>query len=109
MQILGDIAVPVFFVLSGFVIRYVTRTREATAREYFIDRASRIYSVVLPAMVFTLVVSGVCFLVDRDSFMRDWGATFNHPTTRILFNLLFVSQAWGHNTIPFLNLPFWSL
>jgi peptidoglycan/LPS O-acetylase OafA/YrhL len=108
-QYLGDIAVPVFFVLSGFVIRYVTRTRESTAREYFIDRASRIYSVVLPAMVFTLAVSGVCFLIDRHLFLRDWADTFNHPIVRIVANLTFVSQAWGRNTIPFINSPFWSL
>ena len=41
----GHLAVAVFFVLSGFVIRYVTLTREASAKEYLIDRASRIYSV----------------------------------------------------------------
>ena len=109
LQVLGDIAVPVFFVLSGFVIRYVTRTRETTAREYFIDRASRIYSVALPAMVFTLVVSGICFLVNRDMFMRDWAAMFNHPVQRIVFNLVFVSQAWGHNTFAFVDSPFWTL
>ncbi len=108
-QYLGDIAVPVFFVLSGFVIRYVTRTRESTAREYLIDRASRIYSVVLPAMAFTLAVSGVCFLIDRHLFLRDWADTFNHPIVRIVANLTFVSQAWGRNTIPFINSPFWSL
>jgi peptidoglycan/LPS O-acetylase OafA/YrhL len=109
LQILGDIAVPVFFVLSGFVIRYVTKTRESTAKEYFIDRASRIYSVVLPAMFFTLVVSAVCFAVDRPQFLRDWSGTFNHPLTRLMFNLVFISQAWGHNTVPFINSPFWSL
>jgi peptidoglycan/LPS O-acetylase OafA/YrhL len=76
LQILGDGAVPVFFVLSGFVIRYVTKTRESTAKEYFIDRASRIYSVILPAMFFTLAVSVVCFAVDRSQFLQDWSATF---------------------------------
>ncbi len=108
-EILGYIAVPVFFVLSGFVIRYVTRTREVTSREYFIDRASRIYSVVLPAMAFSLVAGGLCFLINREWFMREWASTFTHPGLRILLNLTFVSQAWGHNTIPFLSMPFWSL
>jgi peptidoglycan/LPS O-acetylase OafA/YrhL len=108
-QILGMIAVPVFFVLSGFVIRYVTRTRESRANEYFVDRASRIYSVVLPAMAFTLVVSLVCFALDRRRFLHDWSGVFTHPIARLVFNLLFVSQAWGRNTIPFLNIPFWSL
>lgn len=109
LQILGDIAVPVFFVLSGFVIRYVMQTRESNPREYFIDRASRIYSVVLPAMFFTLLVSGICFLLDRNQFLADWIRYFDHPILRLLLNLTFVSQAWGHNTIPFVNSPFWSL
>src|SRR5438270_12814711 len=48
-------SVGVFFVLSGFVIRYVTRLKYARIGEYWIDRASRIYSVVIPAVVFTLL------------------------------------------------------
>jgi peptidoglycan/LPS O-acetylase OafA/YrhL len=109
VQILGDVSVPVFFVLSGFVIRFVTRTRESNLRVYLIDRASRIYSVVLPALALTLVVSGICFLIDRVTFVRDWTVSFNHPFGRILFNLSFLSQAWGRNIIPFIDSPFWSL
>ncbi len=109
-EILGDIAVPVFFVLSGFVIRFVTRTRETTAKEYFIDRASRIYSVVLPALAFTLLVSAICYFRDPGRFVREgWTVSFGHPVLRILFNLIFVSQAWGLNSVPFINSPFWSL
>jgi peptidoglycan/LPS O-acetylase OafA/YrhL len=108
-KVLGDLAVTIFFVLSGFVIRYVTCTRETTLKVYLIDRASRIYSVVLPAMAFTLVVSGICYLINRGQFMRDWSGTFSQPMMRLVLNLTFFSQAWGHNTIPFLNLPFWSM
>jgi peptidoglycan/LPS O-acetylase OafA/YrhL len=108
-QILGDIAVPVFFVLSGFVIRYVVHTRESSPTKYFLDRASRIYSVVLPAMFFTLVVSAMCFFLDRNQFLANWSRTFDHPILRLVWNLIFISQAWGHNTIPFVNSPFWSL
>jgi peptidoglycan/LPS O-acetylase OafA/YrhL len=108
-HMLGDIAVPVFFVLSGFVIRYVTLTREHTPRVYFIDRASRMYSVVLPSMLFTLIAGGICFLINRDEFLRNWSSTFSHPLSRLVFNLTFLSQAWGHNTTPFGNIPFWSL
>ncbi|MEO6910356.1 MAG: acyltransferase family protein [Edaphobacter sp.] len=48
--------VAIFFVLSGFVIRLVTTARVVDARDYVIDRASRIYSVVLPAIALTLLV-----------------------------------------------------
>jgi len=40
----GHLAVSVFFVLSGFVIHYVSLSRESTVKQYFIDRPSRIYS-----------------------------------------------------------------
>jgi peptidoglycan/LPS O-acetylase OafA/YrhL len=105
----GDLAVPTFFVLSGFVIRYVTVSREGDPREYAIDRVSRIYSVVLPAILVTLLCSGICLLRNRDLFLHDWAVPFNHPATRLLLNLTFLSQIWGHNTVLFINSPFWSL
>jgi peptidoglycan/LPS O-acetylase OafA/YrhL len=108
-QDLGYIAVPLFFVLSGFIIRFVTKTRENHAKHYFIDRVSRIYSVVLPAIALTLLITGACFLIDHNRFMRDWAMICIHPFARLFFNLTFTSQAWGHNIIPFLDLPFWSL
>jgi peptidoglycan/LPS O-acetylase OafA/YrhL len=108
-SIWGNLAVPMFFVLSGFIIRFVTRSREANPREYSIDRASRIYSVVLPAMLATLLCSGLCLLLNHDRFLHDWSPFFNHPIARLLLNLTFLSQIWGFNTIPFINSPFWSL
>lgn len=108
-QLWGDLAVPVFFVLSGFVIRFVTRTREGNPREYYIDRASRIYSVAIPAMLVTLLCSLLCFLLHHDRFVHDWSPLFTHPIARLTANLTFLSQMWGHNTIPYINSPFWSL
>jgi peptidoglycan/LPS O-acetylase OafA/YrhL len=105
----GDLAVPIFFVLSGFVIRFVTRSREGNPREYFIDRASRIYSVVLPAMFVTLLCSALCLRLHRDRFLHDWSALFSHSIARLALNLTFLSQMWGLNASPFINSPFWSL
>lgn len=108
-SIWGDLAVPIFFVLSGFIIRYVTRSREANPREYSIGRASRIYSVALPAMLATLLVSGVCLLLNHDRFLHDWSPFFDRPFARLALNLTFLSQMWGLNAVPFINSPFWSL
>jgi peptidoglycan/LPS O-acetylase OafA/YrhL len=108
-SIWGDLAVPIFFVLSGFIIRFVSCRRETNAREYSIDRASRIYSVVLPAMLVTLLCSGLCLLLNHDRFLHDWAPLFTHPIARLALNLTFLSQIWGLSTIPFINSPFWSL
>ena len=44
----GAQAVIVFFVLSGYLIGYVTDRESTTARGYALDRAARIYSVRRP-------------------------------------------------------------
>ncbi|MGH9810841.1 MAG: acyltransferase family protein, partial [Terriglobia bacterium] len=52
-------AVTVFFVLSGFVIAHVTNTSEQTPREFFINRAARIFSVAIPALALTYALDAV--------------------------------------------------
>ncbi len=47
----GHSAVIVFFVLSGFVIAYITDTKENTLPSYAASRISRIYSVAVPTVV----------------------------------------------------------
>src|SRR5215471_11975241 len=48
-------AVVAFFVLSGFVIAWAAQ-RDGSALEYILNRAARIYSVVLPALGLTLII-----------------------------------------------------
>jgi peptidoglycan/LPS O-acetylase OafA/YrhL len=106
---LGDLAVPVFFVMSGFVIRYVTCTRESTPRTYAINRLSRIYSAVVPALLITIVVVVACYCLNRELYASDLHPAINHLGVRFTANLLFFSQFWGHSIIPFDNIPLWSL
>ena len=51
----GHHAVVVFFVLSGFVIAFVTDRRETTLRIYAQRRAARILSVAIPALMLGLI------------------------------------------------------
>ena len=53
----GQIAVTVFFVLSGYVIAHVMATRERTLIEYAASRFGRLYSVVLPALILAAACS----------------------------------------------------
>ena len=53
----GQIAVTVFFVLSGYVIAHVMATRERTLLEYAASRFGRLYSVVLPALILAAACS----------------------------------------------------
>ncbi len=102
-------SVGIFFVLSGFVIRYVTRLKYARIGEYWIDRASRIYSVVIPAILFTVLADWIAVHVNRGYYLANWGDVMDHPTQRVVQNLLFTSQFWSRSTALFSNGPFWSL
>lgn len=102
-------SVGIFFVLSGFVIRYVTRIKYARLGEYWIDRASRIYSVVLPAVLFTVLADWIALHANRAYYVGHWGVFMDHPAQRLVQNLLFTSQFWQRDTALFSNGPFWSL
>ncbi len=102
-------AVAVFFVLSGFVIRYVTRLKYAEIGEYWIDRASRIYSVVLPAVAFTIIVDLIAYFANPRYYLSNWGDSIDHPLLRIVTNITFTSQLWSKSIALFSNGPFWSL
>ena len=52
----------VFFVLSGYVIAStVERKRELgiTLNSYYLDRFSRIYSVLIPAIILTVLLDAI--------------------------------------------------
>jgi peptidoglycan/LPS O-acetylase OafA/YrhL len=102
-------AVGVFFVLSGFVIRYVTRLKYARIGEYWIDRASRIYSVIMPAILFTLLADWIAMHANPGFYAAHWGQFTDHLGSRLLQNLLFTSQFWLRRTQLFSNSPLWSL
>jgi peptidoglycan/LPS O-acetylase OafA/YrhL len=100
-------AVGVFFVLSGFVISYVTQSRHSTLVEYFVDRASRLFSVVVPALCFTVVADLIrSAILPGPGFMR---ADIGDYTLRIAASLTFTSQMWTLYLVPWTNDPFWSL
>src|SRR5437870_11294053 len=64
MQAYGRAPVLVFFVLSGFVIAWVTETRERTLEEYGLSRVARLYSVIVPAFIVTVVLDYIAMAID---------------------------------------------
>jgi peptidoglycan/LPS O-acetylase OafA/YrhL len=103
---LGREAVVIFFVISGFVIAYVTDRGEASVRSYAIDRASRLYSVVIPALLLTLVLD-TCVQAIRPELLDQNAQTW--PALRILASLIFINQSWNLTIAALSNGPFWSL
>lgn len=102
----GHTAVVVFFVLSGFVIAYVTDTKERDWPSYAASRLSRVYSVALPAVVLTLLLDGVTrwFLIPQGH-----GYPWDNFVVRSAASLLMANEVWFVSITSFSNVPYWSI
>jgi peptidoglycan/LPS O-acetylase OafA/YrhL len=105
----GNTAVSIFFVLSGYVIAFVLQTRERSFLEYSASRFGRLYSVVLPALLLTVVCDHFGSLNDPQIY-QGWPAA-NSP--RVLLTAVFANRIWlvnlSHGFEPGTDAPFWSL
>jgi peptidoglycan/LPS O-acetylase OafA/YrhL len=116
-------AVALFFLLSGFVISYVTGKKEKTASDYAVARLSRLYSVIVPAILLSGLVWIVASITAPDFLLLHWtgrdqslGSTpwiFAHPLLRFgmqsIASLTFLNQAQSHSIFPAVDTPIWSL
>jgi peptidoglycan/LPS O-acetylase OafA/YrhL len=103
----GHNAVLVFFVLSGYVIAYAIRSKPLSMENYVIDRLSRLYSVVLPALILTAFLSWV----GSNYFSHTVYGPYTRPLEwlRLIMSGLFLNQIWVLSVSPLTNQPFWSL
>jgi len=106
LQAFGHDAVIVFFVLSGFVIQHIVTNSERTLLDYSAARLGRLYSVVLPAIVLTVLcdVIGTHFNPSVYDMARE-----PQPFLRGLAGVLFLSDSWGWNLDLLSNSAYWSL
>ena len=105
----GHTAVLVFFVLSGFVIAWVTETRERSLGEYILSRAARLYSVIIPAFIITAVVNYLGEAVDPQLYGAVRSDITSYPALGYALSAVFLGQSWTLDLLPGLNVPFWSL
>jgi peptidoglycan/LPS O-acetylase OafA/YrhL len=105
----GHTAVLVFFVLSGFVIAWVTETRERSLSDYALSRAARLYSVIIPAFIITAVVNSLGEAVDPQLYGAVRSATTPHPLLSYTVSAVFLGQSWTLDLLPGSNVPYWSL
>jgi peptidoglycan/LPS O-acetylase OafA/YrhL len=103
----GIQAVDIFFVLSGFVVAHTYVTRETGPRSYAVNRAVRIYSVALPAIILTV-------LFDRLGLMQNPAVYADDPYQPlnlglVLRTVLFLGESWNAHRFPGSDGPYWSL
>jgi peptidoglycan/LPS O-acetylase OafA/YrhL len=107
---IGGDAVMVFFVLSGFVIAYVSSTKETTFKEYAAARLARLWSVLLPALIITYFVDWYGLTIAPQAY-QGWGAWLaaDGSPLRLLVSALFVNELWHDSIVPLSNGPVWSI
>lgn len=105
-------AVMIFFVLSGYVVAYATGKKAEGEnygfRAYFLDRWSRIYSVLLLAIAFTLAI---------DFVGRSVSSAYHDPTflpqsgfaLRLFANVFALQGVQGHRIQLGSNPALWSI
>ena len=103
----GEDAVMVFFVLSGFVIAYVTDRKEKTPVLYLSSRLARLYSVAIPALLLTLVFDEIGRTADPALYAPWYHDSL--PWLRAAASVTFTNQLWSLDIRYFGNTPYWSL
>ena len=102
----GHSSVIVFFVLSGFVIAFVTATKESALPAYAASRISRVFSVTVPAIVLTVLLDAIGRQLMPDIYS---GYPFDQFIARIGGSFLLLNEVWFISITSFSNVPYWSI
>jgi len=104
---IGRDAVVLFFVLSGLVITFAAE-RDGSLRRFAFNRGTRLYSVLLPALLLTLAFDAVGHLADPAAYQGWWYAGL--PVADFLLRGLTFSNEWFGDPVRLgTNGPLWSL
>ncbi|MDO9314993.1 MAG: acyltransferase [Burkholderiaceae bacterium] len=98
-------AVIVFFVLSGYVIAHVT-SRSISFQDYMVARLSRLYSILIPALLLTAFVE-LLIRVNSPELLAEFVRGASLP--RYGITLLLWNELWLFSAAPKINGPLWSL
>jgi peptidoglycan/LPS O-acetylase OafA/YrhL len=103
---LAHFSVVTFFVLSGYVISYTTTKNNRGAVHYAHARLSRLYSVLLPAIVFTAILQIIIYYINPEVNNK---YSNSYPVIRYLISILCLNDIWLFSSSPKINAPLWSL
>lgn len=102
-------SVMIFFVLSGYVIGFVSNTKERNIKDYSIARAARLLSVVVPAIFVTVIFDYAGSQINPDLYFGGPWPEPNFDMINYVLSIFLVQNIWGLNLNPGINVPFWSL
>lgn len=102
---IGRNGVIFFFVLSGYVISWCANEKESRLIQFVTNRAARIYSVALPAILLAFTVSVILYKTSHTDFPYQ----FQKPWIYLPIYLSFTGDFWNLSETPPNNFPYWSL
>ena len=102
-------AVAVFFVISGFVIAYVSANREKTLRQYTIARLGRLYSVAIPGIFLTIACDNLGLMVGHEWYTGRWWFNSDTSIIDVIRCLIFSNEFWNAHVVVGSGEPYWSL
>ena len=105
----GSEAVLAFFVLSGLVIANTAQTKHRDAMDFFISRLARLWSVVLPALILTLVLDLVGQHLDVSAYSPLLPLSPFKWVALLGISVVFANQIWSFSFWPGTNGAYWSL
>lgn len=103
----GHDAVIFFFILSGFVINYVSSEKENSLYDYFVARAARILSVSYPSLILVILL----FAIGKYFFPEYYTTEYRDVNwlKTIGYSLLFLNQTSIASIHIPTNGPYWSV
>ena len=102
---IGRQGVIFFFILSGYVISWCAKEKERTLVQFITNRAARIYSVALPAIMLSFIVSIILFLTHEGNLPYQ----LKKLLVYIPIYLSFTGDFWTLSETPPNDFPYWSL
>lgn len=108
LRLLGNDAVMVFFVLSGFVIAQVVHGQDHDLRSYAASRMARLWSVAVPALLITVLLDQWGRTLNPVAYAQ-WWYQGDDPVWRAIRALTLTNELWFSSVRVFSNGPWWSL
>lgn len=97
-------AVVIFFVLSGYVIGFTTKTNNRGAKQYAVARLSRLCSIVIPALIVSFFIECILNYLASNSFHIEVISIL-----RYLITASFMNEFWMFSAAPRINGSLWSV
>jgi peptidoglycan/LPS O-acetylase OafA/YrhL len=96
--------------MSGYVIAFVTHEKEKNITDFAVARVSRLWSIIIPALILTAICDYIGLQVNANLYMNSaWPYPEGSQVMHYLLSFFLVQNLWGADLNPGINGPFWSL